>query len=159
MWLNEYFLNSWHHNCETRMKMYWKSSEKFTKCIEKFKCSWNLCVAKVNNNLEITSVRPSLDLGNKIWIGKPFIEIVFHFKNPRLGLQFLPSVKLVQVQVFLGFSSFLLFDYTSLLFRKSNPDTHYANAVYKFMREWAVKNRQNIAFSARMRNARYLLGN
>ena len=34
------------------------------------------------------------------------------------------------------------------LFRKSNPDAHYANAVYKFMRERAVKNRQNIAFSA-----------
>ena len=32
------------------------------------------------------------------------------------------------------------------LFRKSNPDAHYANAVYKFMREQAVKNRQNIVF-------------
>ena len=32
------------------------------------------------------------------------------------------------------------------LFRKSNPDAHYANAVYKFMRERVVKNRQNIAF-------------
>ena len=32
------------------------------------------------------------------------------------------------------------------LFRKSNPEAHYANAAYKFMRERAVKNRQNIAF-------------
>ena len=75
MWLNEYFLNSWHHNCETSMKMYWKSSEKFRKCIEKFKCSCNLCETKVENNLEITSVRSSLDLGNEIWNGKPFIDI------------------------------------------------------------------------------------
>ena len=28
------------------------------------------------------------------------------------------------------------------LFQKSNPDAHYANAAYKFMREQAVKNRQ-----------------
>ena len=54
----------------------------FRKCIEKFKCSCNLCVTKVDNNLEITSVRSSLDLGNKIWIGTPFIDIVFHFKPP-----------------------------------------------------------------------------
>ena len=74
------------------MKMYWKSSEKFRKCKEKFKCSCNLCVTKVDNNLEITSVRSSLDLGNKIWIGKPFIDIVFHFKTPRLGFSFLPPV-------------------------------------------------------------------
>ena len=32
------------------------------------------------------------------------------------------------------------------LFRKSNPDAHYTNAVYKFMRERVVKNCQNIAF-------------
>ena len=44
--------------------MYGKSSEKF-------KCSCNLYVIKVGNNLEITS---SLDLGNKIWIRKPFID-------------------------------------------------------------------------------------
>ena len=75
-----------------RIKMYWKSSEKFSKCIEKFKCSCNLCVTKVDNNLEITSVCYSLDLGNKIWIGKPFIDIFFHFKNPRLGCSFLPPV-------------------------------------------------------------------
>ena len=30
--------------------------------------------------------------------------------------------------------------------QKSNPDTHYANAVIKFMRERAVKNCQNIVF-------------
>ena len=47
---------------------------------------------KSENNLEITSVRSSLDLGNKIWIGKPFIDIAFHFKNPRLGFSFLPSL-------------------------------------------------------------------
>ena len=35
------------------------------------------------------------------------------------------------------------------LFRKSNPDAHYANVVDRFMREPAFKNRQNIAvFSA-----------
>ena len=43
-----------------------KSSKKFRICIEKFKCSCNLCVTKVDNNLEITSVRSFLDLGNKI---------------------------------------------------------------------------------------------
>ena len=32
------------------------------------------------------------------------------------------------------------------LFQKNNPDTHYANAVIKFMRERAVKNCQNIVF-------------
>ena len=32
------------------------------------------------------------------------------------------------------------------LFRKNNPDAHYANAVYKFMRQRAMKNRQNVAF-------------
>ena len=47
----------------------------------------------MDNNLDITSVRSSLDLGNKIWIGKPFIDIVFYFKNPRPGfLSFLPPV-------------------------------------------------------------------
>ena len=45
------------------------------------------------------------------------------------------------------------------LFQKSNPDTHYAHAVFKFMRERAVKNHQNIAFLAQRQNARYLLGN
>ena len=32
------------------------------------------------------------------------------------------------------------------LFQKSNPDAHYANAAYKFMRVRVVKTRQNIAF-------------
>ena len=32
------------------------------------------------------------------------------------------------------------------LFQKSNPDDHYANAAYKFMRERVVKTSQNIAF-------------
>ena len=32
------------------------------------------------------------------------------------------------------------------LFRKSNPDAHYANAIYKFLKERAVKIRQNVAF-------------
>ena len=103
---------------ETSMKMYWKTSEKFRKCKEKFKCSCNLCVTKVDNNLEITSVRSSLDLGNKIWIGKPFMDIVFHFKNSRLRFFIFATRKLWNylVQVFLvGFSSFLLSDYSSLL--------------------------------------------
>ena len=34
--------------------------------LEKFKCSCNLCVTKVDNNLEIASARYSLDLCNKI---------------------------------------------------------------------------------------------
>ena len=54
MWLNEYFPDTWHHNCETRMKI-----------ITKFKCFSSLCATKVNNNVEITSVRSFLDLGNK----------------------------------------------------------------------------------------------
>ena len=117
MWLNECFLNSWHHNCETSMKMYWKISEKLRKCIEKFKCSCNLCVTKVDNNLEITSVRSSLDLGNKIWIGKSFIEIVFPLQKPPSRFFIFATRKLWNylVQVFLvEFSSFLLSDYTSL---------------------------------------------
>ena len=64
------------------MKMYWKSLEKLRKCIEKSKCSCNLCLTKVDNNLEITSVRSSLDLGNKIGIGKAFIDTVFYLKTP-----------------------------------------------------------------------------
>ena len=35
---------------------------------------------------------------------------------------------------------------TSQLFQKSNPDAHYTNAAYKFMRERVVKTRQNTAF-------------
>ena len=35
------------------------------KLLEKFKCFCNLCATKVNYNLEITSVRSSLDLGHK----------------------------------------------------------------------------------------------
>ena len=108
------FYKLWHHNCETSMKMYWKSSEKFRKCKEKFKCSCNFCVIKVDNNLEITSVRPSLDLGNKIWIGKPFIDIVFHFKNPRLDFLFLPPVSF---EIFIaGFSSRILIFHPILLY-------------------------------------------
>ena len=90
MWLNECFLNSWHHNCEISMKMYWKSSEKFRKCIEKFKCSCNLYVTKVDNSLEITS--------------RFFIFATRNLWN-------------YLVQLFLvGFSSFLLSNYTSLDF-------------------------------------------
>ena len=74
-----------------KYEMYWKGSEKFRKCIEKSKCSCNLCVTKVDNNREITSVRSSLDFGYKIGIGKSFMEI-FHFKNPPPGFSFLPSV-------------------------------------------------------------------
>ena len=48
----------------------------------------------MDNNLEITYVRSSLDLGNKIRIGKPFIDIFFHFKNPRLRFLFLPPESL-----------------------------------------------------------------
>ena len=149
MWLNEYFLNSWHHNCETSMKMYWKSSEKFRKCKEKFKCSCNLCVTKVDNNLEITSVRSSLDSGNKIWIGKPFTDIVFHFKNTRLGFSFFTTRKLGNylVQVFLvGFSSFLLSDYTSLTtntLRKRKPATLWMKGLnyidWNFLRKIPTK--------------------
>ena len=35
------------------------------------------------------------------------------------------------------------------LIRKSNSDTHYPNAIYKFLKERAVKNRRNVSsFSA-----------
>ena len=32
------------------------------------------------------------------------------------------------------------------LLRKNNPDAHYANAVYKFLKQRAVKNRNNVPF-------------
>lgn len=32
------------------------------------------------------------------------------------------------------------------LIRKSNSDTYYANAIHKFLKELAVKNRQNLSF-------------
>ena len=32
------------------------------------------------------------------------------------------------------------------LFRKSNPDTHYANSIYKCLKQHAAKNCQNVAF-------------
>ena len=32
------------------------------------------------------------------------------------------------------------------LFRKSNPDAHYANSIYKFLKERAVRNHQNVDF-------------
>ena len=60
--------------------------------MEKFKCSCNFCVTIVGNNIETTSVLSCLDLGNKIWIEKPFIDIVFHLNNLRLGFWFLPPV-------------------------------------------------------------------
>ena len=116
MRLNERFLNSWHHNCETCMKMHWKSSEIFRKCIEKFKCLCNLCVTKVDNNLGITSARSSLDLGNKIWIGKPVIDIIFYFKTSRFFIFATSKLWNYLLQVFLvEFSSCLLSHYTSLL--------------------------------------------
>ena len=116
MRLNERFLNSWHHSCETCMKMHWKSSEIFRKCIEKFKCLCNLCVTKVDNNLGITSARSSLDLGNKIWIGKPVIDIIFYFKTSRFFIFATSKLWNYLLQVFLvEFSSCLLSHYTSLL--------------------------------------------
>ena len=72
---------------------------------------------KSDNNLEITSVRSSLDLGNKIWIGKAFIEIVFPLQKPPSRFFIFTTRKLWNylVQVFLvGFSPFFLSDYTSL---------------------------------------------
>ena len=30
--------------------------------------------------------------------------------------------------------------------RKNNPDAHYSNAVYKFLKQRAIKNRMNVAF-------------
>ena len=32
------------------------------------------------------------------------------------------------------------------LFRKSNPDAHYANSIYNFLKEHTVENCQNVAF-------------
>ena len=65
---------------------------KYENVLEKFKCFCNLYATKVNNNLEITSVRFSLDLGNKFELENHLLTIVFHFKNPRLGFWFLPPV-------------------------------------------------------------------
>ena len=114
------------------MKMYWKSSEMFRKCIEKFKCSCNLCVTKVDNNLEITSVHFSLDFGNKIWIGKPFINMVCHFKTLHLGCPFMPPVsfEIVYCRFFWSdFSSFLLSDYTSRSSSSSRSIKRPSNSV------------------------------
>ena len=72
---------------------------------------------KSDSNLEIISVCSSLDLGYKIWTGKPFIEIVFPLQNPPSTFCIFATRKLWNflVQVFLvGFSPFLLSDYTSL---------------------------------------------
>ena len=78
------------------MKQAWKCVEKVQKSSENVKKSSNVLVICVYQKwitiLEITSVRSSLDLGYKIWIGKPFIDIVFHFENPRLGFSFLLPV-------------------------------------------------------------------
>ena len=107
-------------DCETSMKMYWKSSEKFRKYKEKFKFSCSLWVTKMDNNLESTSVHSSLDLGNKIWIGKPFIDSFSHnftLQKPPSRFFFLVTRQLWSYlkQVFLvGCSSFLLSNYTVL---------------------------------------------
>ena len=106
--LHECTFNSWHHNYETSMKMCWETVNVPTKC------SSNLWVIKVNNNLEITSVCSMLYLCNKTWIRKPVIHKLifslfcshamssnketlniaefFHFKTSRLGFTFLPPV-------------------------------------------------------------------
>ena len=122
MWSNEYFLNSWHHNCETSENVL-KKFKKIIKCKEKFKCSCNLGVTKVDNNLVITSVHSSLDLGNKIWIGKPFIPHSCLLQKPPSWFFIFATCKLWNylVQAFLaGFSSFVLSDYTSLGFSWSS---------------------------------------
>ena len=61
------------------------------KCIRKVQVFLYFVSNKIDNNLEITSARSSLDLCNKIWFG-PFIDTAFHFKTPRLGFSFLPPV-------------------------------------------------------------------
>ena len=84
------------------------------KCIRKVQMFLQFVCNKNDNKLEITFVRSSLDLGNKIWIGKPFIDIYRHLS---LQKPIFASRKLWNYlgQVFLvGFSSFLLSDYTSL---------------------------------------------
>ena len=72
-----------------------------------------------DNNLEITSSFCSLDLGNEIWIGKSFIDIYrFSLQKPPSRFFIFATRKLWNylVQVFLvGFSSFLLSGYTSLV--------------------------------------------
>ena len=58
------------------------------KCIRKVRIELcNLYRTKVNNNLEITSVRSSLDLDNKFELENHLSTIVFHFKNPRLDIE------------------------------------------------------------------------
>ena len=85
------------------MKQVWKY-------IRKDQCFCNFCATKVNDNLEITSVRSSLDLGNKFELENHLSTLIdiFIFATRKLWNYL--------VQVFLvGFSSFLLFDYTSLM--------------------------------------------
>ena len=89
------WMNFWQTRDIIIVKQVWK-------CILKVQKSWEyvkkisnvlvVCVTKLDNNLEITSVRSFLDLGNKIWIGKAFITIVFDFKNPCLDFSFFPLV-------------------------------------------------------------------
>ena len=72
---------------------------------------------KKYNYLEIPSIRSSLDLGNKIWIEKPFIDS-FSLQKPPPRFFIFATSKLWHylVQVFLvGLSFFLLSDYASLM--------------------------------------------
>ena len=85
--------------------------------LEKLKCSSNLCGIRVYSNLEITSVRSSLDIGKNL-NRKTIYWHSFSFQKAPSRFFIFATCKfwIYLVQVFLvGFSSFLLFDYTSLM--------------------------------------------
>ena len=87
---------------------------KYENVSEKFKCFCNLCATKMNNNLEITSVRSSLDSGNKLELENHLLTWL-SLQKPLPKFFIFATRKLWNylVQVFLvGFSSFLLSDYT-----------------------------------------------
>ena len=75
------YIRTWQTRDIIIVKQVWKWNENV---LEKLKCFSNLLATKVNNNLEITSVRSSLDLGNKFEL-EYHLSTFFLFKNPRLG--------------------------------------------------------------------------
>ena len=84
---------------------------------------------KSDNNLEITSVRSSLVLGKKIWIGMPFINIVFHFKKKTPSRFFIFATRKLWnylVQIFL--LDFHLSSYPTIvvyIYRNQSIDSYF----------------------------------
>ena len=83
---------------------------------------------KSDNNLEITSVRSSLDLGNKIWIGKSFIEIVFPLQKPPSRFFIFATRKLWNYLVQIFLSDFHLSSYPTIvvyIYRNQSIDSYF----------------------------------